>query len=570
MKIISSICETSKQRSKQIAKWACAPNRKYSPQTRICNRIESSNITSVPQHQNKKLRVAVVGGGVAGLSTALHLAPLVDSNIIEGPIEIYEKSNDDTNCSGRDIGVGLWSTGLTPFMKNSSTASENTTPLRPSHELALENIIQSGDFVEDVGYRIPNGKWLTKSRLNGELKGDEDNTSSPSLIFLREKALVDALQQSIRREEQLGTVQINYNKSVKGIKPTYNKQIDGIGEGYLDFGDNDGTPSQHSYNLIVDASGMYSSLRAQHAVHHEEVNTSVEDRGYTVFRGNAPRDAISEEEVNSFQTWGQGKNMRFAAVPFKDQIVWFATTSDPHVISQSDLQIRKELLEESFACWHDPISTLIKSTPSSTILMEKGVASRHSAEPILSLHSRVHDDSSLLSTYERGRLSSQEDQMKGYGPMLFFLGDAAMAVDPVLAQGFTMAMEDASRLANTLQLNHERHDFNYSCLRQAIYNQHINLHEPRLIALLRATELVHCLAQPESIIGGAFSHLIRPFIRACPEDIKRYFFDLMLRYSLGLVNKSNDDDFSHIAMTPHGANALLLGHHASNNVAQFF
>lgn len=76
------------------------------------------------------MRVAIVGGGAAGLSTALHLSPLVEKGLISSPIDVYEKGikessshNHKTNeqesqysgsgSIGRDIGVGLWSTALT-------------------------------------------------------------------------------------------------------------------------------------------------------------------------------------------------------------------------------------------------------------------------------------------------------------------------------------------------------------------------------------------------------------------------------------------------------------------------
>eukprot|EP00957_Ditylum_brightwellii_P087110 6629930-Ditylum_brightwellii.AAC.1 len=42
------------------------------------------------------MRIAIVGGGAAGLSTALHLAPLVSKGIIEGPVDLYESLCPDS------------------------------------------------------------------------------------------------------------------------------------------------------------------------------------------------------------------------------------------------------------------------------------------------------------------------------------------------------------------------------------------------------------------------------------------------------------------------------------------
>ena len=95
------------------------------------------------------MRVAIVGGGAAGLSTALHLAPLVSQGYISGPIDVFEADSR----RGRDVGVGIWSTALDPF--------ENSD--HDSHQLVYNDMVRHGTYIRGVGYRTPKGHWLAKS-----------------------------------------------------------------------------------------------------------------------------------------------------------------------------------------------------------------------------------------------------------------------------------------------------------------------------------------------------------------------------------------------------------------------
>ena len=46
------------------------------------------------------MRVAVVGGGGVGLATALHLAPLIKSGLIGGPIDVYDAAEQQSSTIG--------------------------------------------------------------------------------------------------------------------------------------------------------------------------------------------------------------------------------------------------------------------------------------------------------------------------------------------------------------------------------------------------------------------------------------------------------------------------------------
>lgn len=378
-----------------------------------------------------RLRVAVVGGGAAGLSTALHLAPLVTAGKISGPIDIFEAGGK----KGRDIGVGVWSTALDPFRHSDVD----------SHQIVHEDMLKNGCFVRDVGYRTPKGHWLATSTLDGTV---------PDLLFLREKDLLSALRKAVHCEENKGNISLHSGCRINCIfedsKEPWSAPL------MLESSKGQSRASARDYHLIIAAGGMNSVIRqlygghicsrgnlssdsgsrsielgpsSQSATTNWELTgqaeaTEVQDRGYTVFRGNSP---LSMKDLNmnkSFQTWGEGKSMRFATVPMispvdgqrKEQQVWFITIDDDDIRNEPDPARRKQKLLEVFKDWHDPIGQLVESTPSESILMERAMAHRHSMSPVANFNG-------ILS-----RIRDHKPPAAGNGPSIVFVGDSFMTV----------------------------------------------------------------------------------------------------------------------------------------------
>ena len=150
---------------------------------------------------------------------------------------------------------------------------------------------------------------------------------------------------------------------------------------------------------------------------------------------------------SSFQTWGLGS--RFAAVPLSGgQTAWFATVAFPdhHPLSSTsgggggggvfgeDNEGGLAFLRGRFAEWHDPIPSLLDRTPPEAILFE---------------HARA-----LPSRMEGGaagrKLGPTCSRSNHHYPRVALVGDAAHAIDPVLAQGTGVAIEDAAQLAASI------------------------------------------------------------------------------------------------------------------------
>ncbi|KAL3817468.1 hypothetical protein ACHAXA_001475 [Cyclostephanos tholiformis] len=123
-----------------------------------------------------------------------------------------------------------------------------------------------------------------------------------------------------------------------------------------------------------------------------------------------------------------------------------------------------------------------------------------------------------------------------------------MSVDPVLAQGFTIAMESGASVVRSIERilvncddevafassSNAAPNYRPDLLRDELLQRSIR-RERRLLRLLRSTELVQRMAQPSGFGSILSTWILRPVIKLCPEAVKMKVFDLVIRYSLGLT-----------------------------------
>lgn len=524
--------------------------------TRSSSTTTASTSTIAKTGAAERLRVAVVGGGCAGLSSALHLAPLVEQGLIASPIDVFD-AGSGTRSSSRDIGVGIWSTALDPFKQSD----------RESHELVYQEMTTLGTYVGDVGYRIPNGKWLMKSRLP-TTEEEMLQRNMPALLFLRERDMLLSLQKACHLESHKGTIKVHRDGDKTRVQAVNEKSTKSWSSELI-FSHN--RQSERDYHLIIAADGTHSTLRSRYGGYdnitprligssglptpielpqkpaladasmwdfeRQKEAVGIQDRGYTVFRGNS---TISKEQAGqfSFQTWGEGNSMRFATVPLLypasqgthvEKQVWFITIDNEEIASNPDPIERRSFLLDEFRDWHEPIKQIVENTPPHEILAERAVAHRHTMGPVMSTNTVIQ------------KITGQRPASSGEGPCIVFVGDAYMTVDPILAQGFTCAMEGAAALRGPLERgckmfkNDPTFAFDPLALRNELKYRHHDRMD-RIVSVLRATELVQALGQPQgSSVSGFFNkRIVRPITRMIPNSIKAPIFDSVLKYSLGL------------------------------------
>mmetsp|Transcript_5477 Transcript_5477/g.11482 ORF Transcript_5477/g.11482 Transcript_5477/m.11482 type:complete len:864 (-) Transcript_5477:32-2623(-) len=496
--------------------------------------------------------------------------------------------------------------------------------------------------------KIPNSNSTSKDEPRP--RNLADNRLDPALLFVREKDLLSCLRNAVRAEQSLGTIRYHAGTEVRELDLDLDLADDPLDRhaGRLILLPSDAAATvSPPYHLVVAADGLHSSLRSRYAGHHshnasttgmdstrdhreddgamassveyrwehtqgQREATQVDDRKYVVFRGNAPKlDELhgGDDGSQSFQTWGEERSMRFAAVPFRhacdadsdaerergpsfrwkrkdDEEVWFATLSDPLLydggIDAMTAERRKRFLLDAFGSWHEPVKTLVASTPAEKIMYETAVAHRYCASPVVDV-ARILEFERWRKRQERrdgdgdagaedNNDDGEEPTIRGLGPILVFVGDSCMTVDPVLAQGFTIAMEAGASLASSVEtvvassaavmpssssemanphgdahnspphpLTHTAHTHTPSIqqqthkLKRELLRRHA-LRERRLIQLLRSTELVQIMAQPHGVMGGFLARwVVRPLMRYCPEVVKGGVFHWVIRYSLGLT-----------------------------------
>jgi len=505
--------------------------------------------------------VAVVGGGAAGMATALHLAPLAEAGLIGGPVDVYDGGGQDSS----PIGVGIWSTALYKFRDSVDVES---------HQIAYNTMVEKGSFSERVGFRSPHGHWLAESNLAGD--------HLPDFLFLRQSDMLGALRKAIDYEVEQGNIALYSGPShkVHSVSEDSPKAWSAPLLIQKNGPDKAAEATERDYHLIVAADGMNSVLRKTYggyvvdrkrflgtnamenlsdgpldlpdgrdyedgwALSNQAEATGTQDRNYHVFRGNSP---VTQDEVEglekAFQTWGEYGNMRFATVPMEfplpggeteERHTWFITIDDENISSERDPIKRKDMLLDAFREWHDPIRQLVEATPPGEILMDRAVAHKHSCEPIVNFNEIVHT------------IRKKPFQSSGSGPAIQFVGDAFMTVDPILAQGFTFGMEGAAALAQSLSkclgakndnIIQNQLSFDPFLLRKELLDRH-DRRLNRLICLLRSSQIVQSLGQPTkgSLPGLISRDIIRPLMRLTPDFVKTLIFNRVMEYSLGLLS----------------------------------
>ena len=238
-----------------------------------------------------------------------------------------------------------------------------------------------------------------------------------------------------------------------------------------------------------------------------------------------------------------------------DEEVWFATISESSLGRRlfrkegenkddfPDPEERKAMLLKAFGDWHKPIPTLIRTTPAEGIMYEAAVSHRHNATPVFDL-GRIMEFEAWRQS-RRGGAADSSPPVDGRGPIMAFIGDSMMAVDPVLAQGFTMAMEAGYSMAASIERAYVERPasagaaprppaYDPGAMRAELLERHYR-RETRLLHLLRSTELVQRLAQPTGLMSVLSKYAVRPVVMAAPDAVKRPVFEYMIRYSLGLT-----------------------------------
>jgi len=289
-------------------------------------------------------------------------------------------------------------------------------------------------------------------------------TRQPSLLFLQENDLKSTLLNSVQ----------SYQSSIEILTENIDEQsIELI---------------QEEYDVVLGCDGPESVVRK--SAFNNSKFAALKPKPYVVFRGNSYL-----AQHLAFQTWGYDSYMRFAYVPTRSGSVWFATIAKDLIgdINSGSSSMIKSNLMDAFSSWHAPVVDLIDATPSSSILVEQAFGLDYEAASVI--------------------LAENKN--------VTLIGDAGHCCDPVLAQGFTVAIEDAAQLA--YHLRHVEPNDIVGALRTYEKSR-----KSRIQSLWTTTALVTHLAHLPWPLGN----LRDVSLQLTPDAVKRRIFDFVMRKSI--------------------------------------
>jgi len=456
----------------------------------------------------KLQNIIVVGGNTAGLVSAASLRK-IGANVLV--LESKSKESFSVNCKTY---TGLWNPGLKVL----------------SDFPVYEEVLSQSVSVTKSGYRNIHGDWTLVPTI-----GLKSSPKSPSLSFINDNLLRNVLLKI--------SGNVNYNEHVQRI---YHNGTSTIVESHCVHS---GSCLSRPADLVVIADGIHSNMRKYFYPQKNFLNY----RGYTVYRGHSSSSCTSTSTStsnlgtritnDSFQTWGEGA--RFACVPTKEGNAWFAAITDTagaHPLSSYHRKIPLSQLQSRFHDWHDPIPTLLSHTDLRQQISTTYTGEREDEYPearesgperwVEGVEAWAYQD--CVPGGLSGMLKSSNDIMDNKSAIAF-VGDASHTLDPILAQGAGVAMEDAQRLAEALSTH-------VTC--GSMGDERERERERELTMALSAYEKsrrnrlyrLHTLSNLAQIWGHIdnknYSYARDVMLKAIPNSIKGYVFDRFIELSV--------------------------------------
>mmetsp|Transcript_10918 Transcript_10918/g.16295 ORF Transcript_10918/g.16295 Transcript_10918/m.16295 type:complete len:462 (-) Transcript_10918:172-1557(-) len=375
-------------------------------------------------------------------------------------VDLYEVQSKAQYISKGRNGFGLWSNALSLLDKLD----------------IVENLEKKGRYMAKAGYRDIMGRWLAHSShsLGQSIR------EKPSSLFILESDLLEQL------------------RSITG-EPTFEKEVSHIeeieSEKYMIH------CAKNSKNSLTSGNNSVYDLVIMALGSREAIGTDEKDmvnyRGYSVYRGLTKKGALSlQAETNtpdSFQTWAKGR--RFATVPLRDSWVWYCTIpsrvklypGETSKISEDHF----EELKQSFSAWHDPIPQLLAATNVKSVTVESAMA--HSDIP------------------------------RAVSGRIIYLGDVGCTLDPILAQGGGVAIEQAAALTSSLSnVINGKEDF------ESAIGDFERDREKRLKVLQQLSDF----SQDIGCLEGPWDAVRNSLMCSIPSNIKCRVFDHFMAASL--------------------------------------
>ncbi|MGW6915380.1 FAD-dependent oxidoreductase [Kitasatospora sp. NPDC054939] len=251
--------------------------------------------------------------------------------------------------------------------------------------------VPAGPAPATMGLRLPDGRWLTRSRT-----ADMAARYGMAPVAVPRPALTAVMAAALPPEA------LRYGTAVTAVDDAASRATVRTAAG----------PDLPA-DLVVAADGIHSPLRKAYFPAHPGLHYT----GETAWRTLVDAPALGITDMS--ETWGRGE--RFGMTPLSDGRLYLYATAVVPAGGGRSADARAEL-RRRFGSWHDPIPALLEHVD------------RLDASAVL--RNDLHDLAAPLPRLHHGRIA--------------WLGDAAHAMAPNLGQGGCQAIEDAVILAHLL------------------------------------------------------------------------------------------------------------------------
>ncbi len=258
------------------------------------------------------MKIAIVGGGIGGLTTALALRQFgFESEVFEQAPELLEVG----------AAIAMWPNAL-----------------RVLQRLGIaDQVIENAGVIEQVRWINCDGKSLNRARL--PIK------DVPAVALHRadlQRVLLHALPGT---SIHLGHDFVAYERHVNGIRVNFANQ------------------ASFDCDALIGADGLHSQVREQMVDARGPLY-----RGYTVWRGIS--SCVPEELETATAIEIHGRGQRFGIGPVgHGRMGWWASANEGDDCEEPDSEQQKLL--QLFAGWWAPVRRLIETTPAASILRNK-------------------------------------------------------------------------------------------------------------------------------------------------------------------------------------------------------
>ena len=258
------------------------------------------------------LRVAIVGGGIGGLTTAVALARAGIS------ADVYEQAPELAEVGA---GMGLWPNAMRAF---------GTLGL-------AEAVLSLAGGPIGLGLRRPDGRWQMRR------SADEVQARWGAAFACVHRAELHAL---LVNSLDHATIHL-------GARCTGFDQHDGGVRVHFD-----GAPDVQA-DVLVGADGVHSVVRSALSS-----PARLRYRGYTNWRGTTRPGSVALVS-EGMDTWGRGGH--FGLQPTSgERILWYAGLNAGE--GETDGEHTRDRLLAAFGDWHEPIAAVIDATPQANLI----------------------------------------------------------------------------------------------------------------------------------------------------------------------------------------------------------